>query len=58
MHQLTLDIATTAAERYKTFLEVGEANQRDPRFWTSWGTTGWGELSEESAVDMLRSHVE
>jgi alpha-L-rhamnosidase len=61
MHQLTLELATTASERIKGFLEVGEAKQRDPRFWTTWATTQWGELadSKRPGVDAMSSeHAE
>lgn len=39
MHQLTLEIATTVAERIKGFLEVGEAERRGVKFWQDWAQT-------------------
>ncbi|MBI5706757.1 MAG: hypothetical protein HZC36_07170 [Armatimonadetes bacterium] len=39
MHQITLEMATTAAERIKGFLEVGEAKRRGIKFWQSWPRT-------------------
>lgn len=45
MHQVTLEMATTAAERIKGFLEVGETKRRGSKFWQDWAQTGGSPLA-------------
>lgn len=62
VHQRTLDIATTAAERYKGFLEAGAAQQRDPSFWMSLGESegkeGISVKAPHQAGGMSSEHAE
>ncbi len=44
MHQASLELAMEVVKRYKGFLEVGEAKQRDQKFWHEWSNLGrWGD---------------